>query len=231
MPEMTDNAARPDLARLLRTARGHYSTDRAAQLSGIPKSTLYEWRRRSVYLPDFGAAKPMAWSYRDLVYVRVLAWLRSEAGTPRPVAAERVRLLKEHVAAGRPVTRLSADRDTLVVDDDLASPLHGHGRLFSDLLENFDLDTAAKDFAGRTHLWGPDLVTPSPHTAISPWVLGGDPCITRTRIPSASIFALRSERGLTVADVVSLYEGLDKRAVEDAYHLEQRLRGTELQVA
>jgi hypothetical protein len=57
----------------LRHARGQYKADRAAQLSGIPRSTLYDWQRSDVLVPDFAGASPMAWSYRDLVFVRVLA--------------------------------------------------------------------------------------------------------------------------------------------------------------
>src|SRR5829696_8281996 len=65
----------------LRHPRGRYAADRAAQLSGIPRSTLYDWQRADVYVPDFAGGSPMAWSYRDLVFVRVLAWLRNDIKT------------------------------------------------------------------------------------------------------------------------------------------------------
>jgi hypothetical protein len=41
--------------------RGRYLADRASQLSGVPRSTLYDWRRESVYAPDFDHASPVAW--------------------------------------------------------------------------------------------------------------------------------------------------------------------------
>jgi uncharacterized protein (DUF433 family) len=94
------------------------------------------------------------------------------------------------------------------------------------MLQSFDLTAAVEDFGRESRLWGPDLVTPSAHTVISPWVLGGEPCVERTRIPSASIYALRTERGLDTADVIGLFPGLDKEAADDAYELESRLRGT-----
>jgi uncharacterized protein (DUF433 family) len=168
----------------------------------------------------------MAWSYRDLVFVRVLAWLRNDLRTPRPVAAGRVQALKRHLAAGKPVTILNADRETLAVDGDVRSPLDGSSRLFADMLQSFDLTAAVEDFGRQSTLWGPDLVTPSAHTVISPWVLGGEPCVERTRIQSASIHSLRTERGLAIAEIVYLFPGLDARAAEDAYELEARLRGT-----
>ena len=216
----------------LRHARGRYPAERAAQLSGIPRSTLYDWQRNGVYVPDFAGGSPMAWSYRDLVFVRVLAWLRNDVRTPRPVAAERVSTLKRHISAGKRVTMLHADRETLAADGDVSAPLEGRSRLFADLLQTFDLTAAVEDFGRSARLWGPNLVTPSSHTYISPWVLGGDPCVEKTRIPSASIYSLRTERGLDTAEIVSLYPGLDEVAAEDAFELEARLRGAhELEAA
>lgn len=211
----------------LRHPRGRYAAERAAQLSGIPRSTLYDWQRAGVYVPDFAGGSPMAWSYRDLVFVRVLAWLRNDIKTPRPAAAARVRSLKDHISAGKSVTVLNADRDTLAVDGDVAAPLEGPSRLFSDMLQSFDLTSAVEDFGRHAKLWGPNLVTPSAHTFISPWVLGGDPCVERTRIPSASIYSLRTERGLNSVEIVNLYPGLEESAAEDAFALEARLRGTD----
>lgn len=210
----------------LRHPRGRYTAERAAQLSGIPRSTLYDWQRAEIYVPDFAGAQPMGWSYRDLVFLRILAWLRNEVRVPRPVAAERIALLKRHVSSGHTVTVLHADRDTLAIDGDSATPLQGNSRLFTDMLRSFDFVAAVEDFGDHARLWGPDLVTPSAHTYISPWVLGGEPCIERSRIPSASIYALRAERGLDVADIVQLYPGLEVAAAHDALELESRLRGT-----
>lgn len=174
----------------------------------------------------------MAWSYRDLIFVRVLAWLRNDVKTPRPVAAARVRALKQHISAGKLVTTLNADRETLAVDGDVGAPLEGPGRLFTDMLLSFDLTTAVQDFGRSARLWGPNLVTPSTSTYISPCVLGGDPCVERTRIPCASIYSLRTERGLDTTEIVNLYPGLDESAADDAYELELRLRGThELEAA
>jgi uncharacterized protein (DUF433 family) len=137
-----------------------------------------------------------------------------------------VRALKRRISSGKPVTILNADRKTLAVDGDVGTPLEGSSRLFAAMLESFDLTAVAEDFGRHTKLWGPDLVTPSSHTVISPWVLGGEPCVERTRIPSAAIYSPRTERGLASADIVNLFPGLDQNSADDAYELESRLRGT-----
>ncbi|MEQ1701237.1 MAG: DUF433 domain-containing protein [Ilumatobacteraceae bacterium] len=218
-------SATEELLHALRHPRGRYTAERAAQLSGIPRSTLYDWQRLHVYVPDFPNGHPMGWSYRDLVYVRVLAWLRNDVKTPRPVAAARVRTLKEQVAAGRTVTVLQADKETLAADGNASDPVHGESRLFVDMLHSFDLTAAVEDFGRHERLWGPNLVTPSRHTHISPWVLGGDPCVENTRIPTSAIYVLRTERGLSADQIADLYPGLDPDKAVDAYELETRLRG------
>lgn len=222
------------VAHALRHPRGRYAADRAAQLSGVPKSTLYDWRRESIYVPDFNGASPTSWSYRDLIFLRLLAWLR-QVGMPRPKAARDVVSLKEQASSGVEIRHLWATSDTLLINDEREDRHGGPSLLpFGDLrglVATFDLLDPVKELqgSGRRHrLWAPDLVTPSDHTFISPWVMAGDPCLTNSRIPSAAVFALHEERGLTSAALVELYPGVTVEAAEDAYVLEQRLRGRAL---
>ena len=229
MPAELSEMQRQELLNAMRHPRGRYSADRASQLSGVPTSTVYDWQRNDVYVPDFGGASPMAWSYRDLVYLRLLAWLR-QLKMPRPMAAERVVEVKQYVAAGHELRTIIATSESVVFDDETTDRKTGANHLpFDDLtglLSVFDLLDPVEEL-GKHPLWGPDLVTPSAHTYISPWVLGGDPCVEHTRIPTATILALHEERGLSTAQIVELYPGLKPDAAEDAYKLEMRLRGIE----
>lgn len=228
-----DDLARKTVMYALRHARGRYDNARTSQLSGIPSSTLYEWRRNGIFIPECGGDRPTAWSFRDLVYLRLLAWLR-QGGMERHTASEQVRIVKAEVISGREIQYLFADRHTLVADEERTSRVTGENLLpFDDLLglfRTFDLLEPVAELGGGEirRLWAPDLVTPSSFTFISPWVMAGDPCVTRTRIPTASIHALREERGLATAEIVDLYPGLTIEATDDAYLLERRLRGLEL---
>lgn len=229
MPARHSETQRQELLNAMRHPRGRYSADRASQLSGVPMSTIYDWQRNDIYVPDFGGASPMAWSYRDLVYLRLLAWLR-QLKMPRPVAAERVTDVKQYVATGHELRMIRATSDSVVFDDETTDRKTGVNLLpfddFTGLLSVFDLLDPVEEL-GKHPLWGPDLVTPSAHTYISPWVLGGDPCVENTRIPTATILALHEERGLSTPQIVELYPGLKPDAAEDAYELEKRLRGIE----
>jgi uncharacterized protein (DUF433 family) len=73
-----------------------------------------------------------------------------------------------------------------------------------------------------SRLWGPNLVKPSKWTSMSPWIMGGDPCIDKTRIPTIGLYALRRERGLTNGAIADFY-GVDEMVVSDALVLEERL--------
>lgn len=229
MPAELSEKQRQQLLNAMRHPRGRYSADRASQLSGVPTSTVYDWQRNNVYVPDFGGAKPMAWSYRDLVYLRLLAWLR-QLKMPRPMAAQRVSDVKDYVASGHELRVIRATSNSVVFDDETSDRKTGANLLpfedFTGLLSVFDLLDPVEELGPRP-LWGPDLVTPSEHTYISPWVLGGDPCVENTRIPTATILALHEERGLNTAQIVELYPGLAADAADDAYMLEKRLRGVD----
>lgn len=67
------SAERALVLRALRYPRGRYRAERASQLSAIPARTLHDWATADVLVPDWFAAKPRGWSYRDVIYARLLA--------------------------------------------------------------------------------------------------------------------------------------------------------------
>jgi uncharacterized protein (DUF433 family) len=319
-PVVTESERRL-VARALRQPRGRYVAERASQLSGIPARTLHDWAAAGVLVPDWGGARPRAWSYRDVVYVRLLAWLRSK-GMDRASAAARVAQLR--VALAEPPTpppapvpgdlgdaaegpddgadradgadegpddeadgaddgpddRAEADRvdGTYDVDgadqadeagdgvggtdqadegdraDDRADgdvggtggdggpTVHSDGHVVLVGDEALDRFSGQQAFAGvtgmldafsltdpvegvsRSGLWGPSLVRPSRHTTISPWTLGGEPCVAGSRVPTALLRALRVDRGLVPEAIGELYPFLSAAAIADALALEERLR-------
>ena len=230
MPE-TDSeitANRKFIAIALRRARGQYNVSRTSQLSGVPQSTLYEWSRHGAYVPDFEDATPKSWSYRDLVFLRLMAWLR-QRGMERSLVSEQVRNLRTQISRGFEVRYLFADRRSLIFEGEQTDHRSGYSILpFTDIAElfrTFDLLEPIEELSGhRDRLWAPDLQSPSSYTRISPFVMAGDPCITDTRIPTSSIHALSTERGLNVAEIIELFPGLTRASVEDAHNLELRLR-------
>lgn len=214
----------------LQRPRGRYTARRASQLSGVPERTVYEWATRNILVPDFGRARPKQWSYRDLVYLRLLAWLRSR-NMVRQEAARRVKWVRSQVMAGDLApdtdvgTVLSTDGRVMLLDGEDYDHVSGQQLLggLEKLVTRFDL-LSPVDELGSTPLWGPNLVHPSPRTFISPSVLAGEPCVTDTRIPTGSLLALSRDRGLDPSAITQLYPGLEEADVLDAISLETKLR-------
>lgn len=213
------------VAAAFRRPRGWYSAERAGQLSGVPSRTLYDWAKNGILPPDYIHERPKGWSYRDLVFVRLLAWLR-QRGMERSTAAHRVSHVR-NVMAGveEQMADLRSDGSVVLLGDETLDRWTGQ-QVFEALvpfLESFNLLEPIAEL-GRGKLWGPDLLAPSEQTAISPWAMGGEPVVRDTRVPTAGIYALHTNRGLDVSKIVALYPACVPEQVEDAIGLESRLR-------
>jgi uncharacterized protein (DUF433 family) len=178
-------------------------------------------------VPDYQRASPKLWSYRDLVFLRLLARMRQH-GFKRDQAAKSVVRLRTILADPSNVldTVRVGDGGLFLGDEsrDLLSGQQASQEILT-LTQPFDLLEPVEG-VNRHPTWGPDLVEPSAHTYISPAVMGREPCVDSTRVPSASILALVEQRGLNTAQIVRLYPRLSDAGVEDAVELERRMRHT-----
>lgn len=210
--------------RALRSPRGHYAADRAAQLSAVPSRTLHDWATSGILVPDWMNASPRGWSYRDILYARLLAWLRSK-GMERTIASHRVIEIRGLMARAEIQPHLRSDGTVMLLDDESVDRFSGQ-QVFDGLAELLDvfIMTEAIEGVSRAELWGPSLVRPSRLTYISPWVLNGEPCVADSRVPTSAIYALRTERSLDTGRIHALYPELPEEAIEDAIELESRLR-------
>lgn len=127
--------------------------------------------------------------------------------------------------AAQQVTEVRSDGSIVLLGEETVDRLTGQQVLdgMASCLPDFDLLEPIAEL-GRKRLWGPDLLTPSHLTVISPWVMGGEPVVRATRIPTSSLHALRHERGLGTDRIIALYPELAAEQVDDAIALEDRLR-------
>ena len=213
------------VARALRLPRGYYIARRASQLSGVPKSTIYLWARSRILVPDWQSLRPIGWSYRDLLYLRLLAWLRKN-GMGLSGASQRVDLIRDVLSTDQIDPTVRTDGENAFLANETFDRLSGQ-QAFDGVITLLDMFDVAQPIAGvsRAAMWGPGLVYPSDHTHISPWVLAGEPCVRHSRIPTSALFALRQERQLTKEKIGLLYPHIRTDAIEDAIALERRLRG------
>lgn len=201
---------------------GRYGSERASQLAGIPRRTLNHWCYTGVYEPDFPGGR--FWSYRDLVLVRVLAWLRSKGMAPKD-AADRVRTLKHRLEdPSVSFTSIRSQGRELLAGTEAMDYMTGE-LLMPEVVKFFSQQTLSLQLdRGASTRWWPDLVRPNAHVAIRPLVMSGEPCIIGTRITTQAMFELAEGRGLSPADIVNLYPGRTVDEVTEAIGLERRLR-------
>jgi uncharacterized protein (DUF433 family) len=211
--------------------RGAYPADRAAALSGVPKSTVHYWARTEVLVPSLSEVRVKLWSYSDLMGLRTIAWLRASKKAPDgheiPATAMRaVRNALRELAEldldlwseeGGP--NVAVDRAGQIVLDVGAAPYRPGGQHLLDasvleLLRPFDISPSLR---------GPDLVAPRPRLRIVPGKLAGAPHVHRTRIETEALAAL-ARRGLDRGQIVELYPVIEAADVADALDLERQLQ-------
>jgi uncharacterized protein (DUF433 family) len=211
--------------------RGAYPANRAAALSGVPKSTVHYWAREEILVPNLSAQRVKLWSYRDLLALRTIAWLRATKTAPdgHIVPATTMRAVRR---ALRDLDELdlelwtedespnvAVDRRGQLVIDPHGRPRRPGGQHLLDA----DLLDLLRPFEISTALHGPDLVVPRPRLRIVPGKLAGAPHNHRTRIETEALAAL-AHRGMQTAKIIRLYPIIDSADVDQALDLERQLQ-------
>jgi uncharacterized protein (DUF433 family) len=211
--------------------RGAYTADRAAALSGVPKSTVHYWARKSILVPSVSPERVKLWSYSDLMGLRVIYWLRQTKRSPegREVPKTTMPAVRRALAALADLRldlwtedegpAVAVDRGGSIVllqGDDALRPTG------QQLLERDMLDLLAP-FETPEGLFGPNLHRPRPKLRIVPGKLGGAPHIQHTRLETEALAAL-GVRGFAPAKIYRLYPDIEPDAVDEALDLEHQLR-------
>jgi uncharacterized protein (DUF433 family) len=210
--------------------RGAYSADRAAALSGVPRSTVHYWARNNVLVPSVSPMKVKLWSYTDLLGLRTIYWLRQRKiireGSDIPATAmPAVRRALKMLAGldldlwtedGRPSVRVDPSGKIYIVTPAAgAESLTGERLLDPDM---FDLIAPFEAHMAR----GPDLQAPRPNLRIVPGKLSGSPHIIHSRIETLTVAAL-ADRGYDTRKIERLYPKVRPIALAEAVDLERQL--------
>lgn len=194
--------------------QGAYDAARAASLSGVPRSTVYDWSRKGVVIPSVRRSRVKLWSYEDLLTLRLVRWLRLEKpDAARSSMAEVRRALDrfgDDLWTDDQAPTLVAASDGTVVHLDRAESSTGQ-RVLEPVMDLF---------ARYEH--GVDLRTPRSHLRLVPGRCGSEIHLHGTRLTSLTVHGLL-DRGYDLDDVVRLYPAEDPRALGEAAELEQEL--------
>ena len=207
---------------------GAYTAERAAALSGVPKSTIHWWARHEILVPQISSTKVKLWSYADLMSLRVIYWLRrrktTERGTeiPRSSMGAVRRALKSLDELDVPVWHASGP--TLFVDESgkiYMKPPAGLQDIEGQREQDEFLNLVAP-FSTAEGTRGPDLVRPRPELRIVPGRISGSPHIVDTRLETRALAALKDD-GFDEGAIHKLYPYVTSKQIGEALDLEAQL--------
>lgn len=208
---------------------GCYEAPRAAALSGVPISTVYDWARKEIVIPSVSAEREKLWSYADLMALRIVYWLRHpKAGaenvpaSPMPEVRRALGRLDEMgldiwASDGTRPSPLLVDRTARIYIAAADELVDARGQqVMADCLD------LLAPFLDGGDVRGPDLRQPRPRLRIVPGKCAGEPHLRGTRLTTQTVAAL-VDRGYDVDGVHRLYPDQDLEAITEAIDLERQL--------
>jgi uncharacterized protein (DUF433 family) len=207
---------------------GAYSAERAAALSGVPRSTIHYWARTQVLTPGVSTDRVKLWSYSDLVGLRIIYWLRQRKTDAAGAEISRTSM----TAIRRALAHLRSldeplwhpEHSSIWVDSD--GEIHVKGPAGPETLAGqkviVDALNLVAPFSTREGLRGPDLAVPRPELRIAPGRISGSPHIVGTRLETRALYALHRD-GLSTSAIRTMYPYVTDKQLTEALELELQL--------
>jgi uncharacterized protein (DUF433 family) len=191
---------------------GFYSLRDVGRLAGIPMRTLYNWRLRGIISPSLesrsGNTVEEGYAYADLTIIRLIRALREDR---IDFEAAKKALSHMYTRLGPPSKGWAGERvyfvgRSIFVEGQDEWPITDATKLGQTVAPVLfgDLFGELRDLEDGSSILIPKHFRPYVH--IDPKVLGGEPVVRGTRLPTSMLGALAQARG--VAAVVRMYASL-----------------------
>lgn len=199
-----------------------------ATLSGATRRQLYDWRRKGILVPEVSAENPPLYSFRDVVALRTVAFLRARTSLQKLRKA--FSMLKTFDFTEHPSTyRFGTDGKTIAAQDEdgnVVDLVNREGQLYL-----FTLEEVFRSFTNFRDEPVVDFEHPRPLLELNQHRLGGWPTIAGTRVPYDAVADLLQDGTYSVEDVRLFYPTVSPSAARDAlsfaFDVEQHLRGAQ----
>ena len=206
--------------------QGFYSTAQVSRLARVPQRTLYEWKKRGIIAPSVQVLRggelvaDEGYSYADLTIIKIMRALRNDRLDLRSVGIA-LRHLFDRLG---PPSQGWHDAHVYIVGN----------KVFAEQQDGWDV-TAATQFGQRVEKRSfgdlfEDLRNQdergsaefSRYIDIRPDVMGGQPVVKDTRVPT-SILATLVVKGHTLQELAELYSPISFEAIQAAVDYEASL--------
>ncbi len=210
--------------------QGFYSTSQVSRLARVPPSTLYNWKERAIVQPSVevldkdGHVVDEGYSYADLTIIKIMRALRQD----------RLNLASVGNALRHMYERLGPPNDGW---SDANVYIVGK-KIYAEKLDEWET-TSATGFGQKveTRLFGDvfpllrkqeekgSILIPrdyATYVEIDPSVMGGQPVVRNTRIPT-SLFPTLLAKGKSIEDLIRLYYPISRETIEKTIEFESYL--------
>ena len=203
---------------------GFYSTTQVSRLAGIPRRTLYDWKKRGIVTPsvqfiDGEQVVDEGYSFADLAIIKLMRGLRTKRLNLRSVVAA-LRHLYERF--GPPTREGWTDTHVYIVGKDVyaqgqdewdTTVANKHGQRAETLV----LGGLCEEEAAILIPKGFEL-----YVEIDPNVMGGQPVVKGTRILTSTI-AMMSDQGASLSELENLYDPIPRQTIDKSIQYEKTL--------
>ena len=209
--------------------QGFYSTAQVSRVARIPRRTLYDWKARNILRPSVqvlssNGVVDEGYSYADLTIAKLMQALREDRLDLRSVGIA-LRHLFDRLG---PPNQGWHDAHVYLVGN----------KVFAERSDEWETTTASQ-FGQKieTRMFGElfpllreqeeagSILVPTEfvrYVEINPDVMGGQPVVRDTRVPTAVLSAL-AEQGCSLAEMATLYAPIERRAIQAAIDYERAL--------
>jgi uncharacterized protein (DUF433 family) len=196
----------------------------ASKLSGATPFQLSKWRRTGLLVPEVSHERPPIYSYRDVVALRAMVFLRAKTSSQKLTKAwanlDTIDMVEvaDHPSEfkfgsdGSKIFVLAASGDVL---DLTFKPGHRLTEFtFEELFEEFE------NFRGERVI---NFERPASSLSVHPRTLGGWPVVAGTRVPFDAIAQLVDGESVLLADVPDLFPRVTVEQARDAIAFSESL--------
>ena len=202
---------------------GFYSASQVSRLAGVPRSTLYSWKKRGIIGPSvqlFAGDKLLeeGYSYADLAVIKLVRGLKDKQLTRKSLIVALKHLLERF---GSFDSRNWEHSHLYVIDQEV----------YAQKPDQWEA-TAATRGGQKLMLPAPELFEEEAglliprryggHVEINPDIMDGLPVVANTRIPTSTL-AMLSEQGVSPTRLAELYYPVPRETLEKAIEYERGL--------
>lgn len=201
-----------------------FPTDLTSTLTGASVRQLRRWNTTGLLVPEVQSKRKLLYSFRDVVALRTVVRLRSEAASLQKMRRAFANMPALDFTEHPSRYQFGTNGKTIVIADAGGNTI--------DLVKNpgqYQMHSLAEIFASFTTNRGEvvvDFLRPRKHLEIRAGRMGGWPTIADTRIPYDTIANLLADGDIAPEEVSYYYPEVDADAARDAldFHSDVRRR-------